>query len=195
MKPVHVILAGGLSSRFGEPKAFALWKNKPLYQWCKQALGGEALILSRPELTGRFKASGETAVLEDAEPFKGKGPLAGIYTAMSCEEGDIYTVLACDTPLIRKETVAALKQLIGTGADAVVPVAGGRAQPLAAVYHKRVKQTIYEQLCRDQLKISDFLSQICVEYVEAGEIGAKKDEFTNVNKKSDLERIEPFRFE
>lgn len=71
---------------------------------------GEALILSRPELTERFKARGETAVLEDAEPFKGKGPLAGIYTAMAYEEGDIYTVLACDTPLIRKETVAALKQ-------------------------------------------------------------------------------------
>ncbi|MCY7855437.1 molybdenum cofactor guanylyltransferase [Bacillus sonorensis] len=192
MKPVYVLLAGGLSSRFGDPKAFALWKNKPLYQWCKQALGGEALILSRPGLTDRFKSQGETAVLEDVEPFKGKGPLAGIYTAMEHQDGDIYIVLACDTPLIRNETISSLKKQIASGADAVVPVAGGRAQPLAAVYHKRVKQTICEQLRRDELKISDFLDRISVKYIDAEKIGAKNEEFVNVNKKSDLERLEAF---
>jgi molybdopterin-guanine dinucleotide biosynthesis protein A len=77
-----------------------------------------------------------------------------------------------------------------------VPVAGGRAQPLAAVYHKRVKQTSsMNSFVADQLKISRFpLAAFASEYVEAGEIGAKEDEFTNVNKKSDLERIEAFRF-
>ena len=70
MKEIHVILSGGLSRRFGEPKAFARWKGKPLYQWCKQALGDDVLILSRPGLTERFIELGEKAVLEDIEPYK-----------------------------------------------------------------------------------------------------------------------------
>ncbi|MEC1262314.1 molybdenum cofactor guanylyltransferase [Bacillus swezeyi] len=190
MKPVHIVLSGGLSRRFGEPKAFALWKNKPLYQWCKQAFGGEALILSRPGLTDRFRSYGEKKVLEDVEPFEGKGPLAGIYTAMVREEGDVYVILACDTPLIRKSTISALKEQMTPADDAVVTVADGRAQPLVAVYHKRVKHILYDQLRRDELKISCFLERIRVKYIEAHVIGAEPWEFINVNKKSDLDKIE-----
>ncbi|MFO6495226.1 MULTISPECIES: molybdenum cofactor guanylyltransferase [Bacillus] len=192
MKPVYVVLSGGLSRRFGEPKAFAMWKNKPLYQWCKQAVGGEALILSHPGLTERFKSYGEKTVWEDIEPFRGKGPLAGIYTAMEHEEGDIYVVLACDTPLIRHATIKALTEQLTPESDAVVAVADGRAQPLAAVYHKRIKHIIYEQLLQDELKIKSFLDRIRVKYIEAQAIGAESWEFLNVNKKSDLKKIEAF---
>ncbi|EWH21543.1 molybdenum cofactor guanylyltransferase [Bacillus haynesii] len=192
MKEIHVILSGGLSRRFGEPKALARWKGKPLYQWCKQALGDDVLILSHPGLTERFIELGEKAVLEDIEPFRGKGPLAGMYTAMERAEGECYIFSACDTPLVRKETISALKRQMTPGVDAVVPVADGRAQPLVAVYHRRVKSVLLEQLQQNELKISSFLNRIRVKYIEADAVGAEPREFINVNKKSDLDKIEPF---
>ncbi|MDA1475731.1 molybdenum cofactor guanylyltransferase [Bacillus changyiensis] len=189
MKPVHVLLAGGLSRRFGEPKAFALWENKPFYQWCKQAMGGKVVILSHSELLDRFKNNGEISVIEDIDPFKGKGPLAGIYTAMEHQDGDCYVVLACDTPLIRQNTMTTLKKSMSLETDAVVIVANGQVQPLVAVYHKRVKPVLYEQLCQNELKLSNFLSRIRVTYIHAETIGAKASEFFNMNEKSDLEII------
>nr|UAL16304.1 molybdenum cofactor guanylyltransferase [Bacillus paralicheniformis] len=186
----HII--GGLSRRFGEPKAFARWQGKPLYQWCKRALGGDVLILSRPGLTERFKEFGEKAVLEDIEPFSGRGPLAGMYTAMVRAEGECYIFSACDTPLVRQETISALKQQMTPADDAVVPVADGRAQPLVAVYSRRVKSVLLEQLQQNELKISSFLDRIRVKYIEADRVGAEPWEFINVNKKSDLDKIEPF---
>lgn len=40
MKRVNVILAGGASRRFGEPKAFAKWKGGMFYEQVKKAFGG-----------------------------------------------------------------------------------------------------------------------------------------------------------
>ena len=99
---------------------------------------------------------------------------------------------ACDTPLVRQETISALKRQLTPADDAVVPVADGRAQPLVAVYHRRVKSVLHEQLQQNELKISSFLDRIRVKYIEADAVGAEPWEFINVNKKSDLEEIEPF---
>lgn len=38
MKRVNVILAGGASRRFGEPKAFAKWKGGMFYEQAKKSL-------------------------------------------------------------------------------------------------------------------------------------------------------------
>lgn len=148
--------------------------------------------MSRPGLTERFIELGEKAVLEDLEPFRGKGPLAGMYTAMERTEGECYIFSACDTPLVRKETISALKRQMTPADDAVVPVADGRTQPLIAVYHRRVKSVLLEQLQQNELKISSFLDRIRVKYIEAEAVGAEPREFINVNKKSDLDKIEPF---
>lgn len=105
MKHVNVLLAGGASRRFGEPKAFVKWKGRMFYECAKEALGEQTVIISRPEFIDRFQENGENEVYQDAEPFQGMGPLAGIYTAFKKTDGDLYTVLSCDTPLIQRRTM------------------------------------------------------------------------------------------
>ena len=83
MKRVNVILAGGASRRFGEPKAFAKWKGGMFYEQAKKAFGGgETVIISRPEHIKKFLSNRERHVFADEPRFRGMGPLAGIYTAM-----------------------------------------------------------------------------------------------------------------
>ncbi|AEP86402.1 molybdenum cofactor guanylyltransferase [Bacillus spizizenii] len=190
MKHTNVLLAGGASRRFGEPKAFVNWRGKMFYEWAKKALGEHMVIISRPEFIDRFQENGEIEVYQDAEPFQGMGPLAGIYTAFKKTDGDLYTVLSCDTPLIQRRTMLELKRLMTEGIDAVVPISDGREQPLIAIYHKRIMPILYDQLSEKRLRISDLLGRISVCYVQAEEIGANPAEFINVNTRDDFRRLE-----
>ncbi|MBK4202755.1 molybdenum cofactor guanylyltransferase [Bacillus subtilis] len=190
MKHTNVLLAGGASRRFGEPKAFVNWRGKMFYEWAKKALGEHTVIISRPEFIDRFQENGEIEVYQDAEPFPGVGPLAGIYTAFKKTDGDLYTVLSCDTPLIQRRTMLELKRLMTEGIDAVVPISDGREQPLIAIYHKRIMPILYDQLSEKRLRISDLLGRISVCYVQAEEIGANPAEFINVNTRDDFRRLE-----
>ncbi|MCC8352224.1 molybdenum cofactor guanylyltransferase [Bacillus sp. AF23] len=189
MKQINVLLAGGASRRFGEPKAFVKWRGRMFYEWAKKSLGEQAVIISRPEFIDRFQENGETEVYQDAEPFQGMGPLAGIYTAFEKTDGDLYTILSCDTPLIRKRTMAELRRMVTADTDAVIPISGGRVQPLIALYHKRVMPILYEQLSEKKLKLSDFLDRISVRYVQAEEIAAVPEEFMNINTRHDYRRL------
>ncbi|MBY4603709.1 MULTISPECIES: molybdenum cofactor guanylyltransferase [Bacillus] len=190
MKHINVLLAGGASRRFGEPKAFVKWKGRMFYEWAKQALGEHTVIISRPEFIDRFQENGENEVYQDADPFQGMGPLAGIYTAFKKTDGYLYTVLSCDTPLIQRRTMLKLQRLMTPGIDAVVPISDGREQPLIAIYHKRIMPILYDQLSEKRLRISDLLGQISVCYVQAEEIGANPAEFVNVNTRDDFRRLE-----
>ncbi|MCY8634843.1 molybdenum cofactor guanylyltransferase [Bacillus spizizenii] len=190
MKHINVLLAGGASRRFGEPKAFVNWRGKMFYEWAKKAFGEHTVIISRPEFIDRFQENGEIEVYQDAEPFQGMGPLAGIYTAFKKTDGDLYTVLSCDTPLIQRRTMLELKRLMTEGIDAVVPISDGREQPLIAIYHKRIMPILYDHLSEKRLRISDLLGRISVCYVQAEEIGANPAEFINVNTRDDFRRLE-----
>lgn len=184
---VNVILAGGTSRRFGEPKASYLYKGKPLYEHVKeQLLDGQIMIISHPELVPFFKGRGEQAVYLDDEHVRGRGPLAGIYTAMQKQEADWYLVTACDMPFIRKETAQVLSSYCQEHVDAVVPCILGRLQPLFALYHRRSFPLIHECLMENQLAIKDLLQKLKVHVVAEDELNMTSNEFHNINKRSDL---------
>lgn len=189
MKHCHILLAGGLSRRFGQPKAFLNWKGMPLYEWCKQALvSEETFIISHPSLVSKFRARQEENVMVDLEPFSGKGPLAGIYTAMHHIQSDYYTFLPCDTPLVKQRTIELLKKE-ACGFDAVVPISDGRIHPLISVIHQRAKEVLYKQLLQNQLKTADIFQHLHTNYLEVERCGSKSWEFINVNKKEDLREL------
>lgn len=187
MRIVNVILAGGASRRFGEPKASHVYQGKPLYEHVKeQLLKGETVIISHPKLLPFFKARGEQAVWLDDEQVRGYGPLAGIYTAMQKQEADWYLVTACDMPFIRKETAVALSSYCHEHVDAVVPMVQERLQPLFALYHRRSLPFISACLKENQLAIKDLLQKLHVQVVSADELNVAPNEFHNINKRSDL---------
>lgn len=71
---------------------------------------------------------GWTSLPAIADP--GEGPLAALAAAASAVDGADVVLLACDMPSVSVELLRALASMEGT----VVPVVGGRAQPLCARY-------------------------------------------------------------
>src|SRR5699024_5684787 len=99
MNITGVLLAGGASRRYGEPKAFATYQGKSFYQWALEALQpytDHIIIVSHPDLYDRFVKDASCNVVQDDPRFQGLGPLAGIYSAMKAMAADWYCVLACD---------------------------------------------------------------------------------------------------
>lgn len=187
MDVVNVILAGGASRRFGEPKASHVFQGKPLYEHVKrQLLKGQTVIISHPSLLPFFKARGERRVWLDDEQVRGCGPLAGIYTAMQKQEAAWYLVTACDMPFIRRETAEALLSYCNDHEDAVIPFVQGRLQPLFALYHRRCLTSIEVCLKENQLAMKELLQSLKVRIVSEEELNVTPNEFRNINKRSDL---------
>ena len=149
MSVVNVILAGGASRRFGEPKASHMYQGKPLYEHVKkQLLDGQTIIISHPVLLPFFEARGEQAVWLDDEQMRGCGPLAGIYTAMQKQDADWYLVTACDMPFIRKRDSRGIIVLLQRAYRCRCPACAGQvttfvcalSPPLSSVYSRVFKR-------------------------------------------------------
>lgn len=162
MKVAGVVLAGGESRRFGQPKAFAVHNGKFFYECALEVLKphvDDTVIVARPEAESKFTGS---CVIVDTPVFRGMGPLAGLHSAMKNIASDWYCLLACDMPLMNEESIGRIvKEAIRREqCNAVVPVVGGRVQPLAAMYHARTFEILESLLARDIRTVKKFLSEI-----------------------------------
>lgn len=189
VKIAGVIVAGGQSRRFGSDKAFSLYKGKPFFQHSLQAVSSfadEVIIVTSSALFPRFDALANVKVVEDIEEFKGCGPLAGIYTAMNEYQAEWYAVLPVDVPLVTSSLVDRLVSKIDSRYDAIVPVIGGKLQPLLALYRDSVRERIYDQLVREEYKMGTILKGLSVLYLTEEEIG-EREAFHNINTKEDYD--------
>lgn len=103
MKHIGVVLMGGLSSRFGSPKAW--------YQWKGQSLAQHALSLLLPfcdhlVLVARCDQEvgdwGQNQVIHDEEGVDAS-PLRGIATVQKAFPHDKLLVIPCDAPWIQPQ--------------------------------------------------------------------------------------------
>lgn len=132
-----IIVAGGLSRRFGSDKASASLRGRPLLQWVRDALApvvdeivvvtaaGQALPPMHPAIP--------VSVVEDREPER--GPLAGLAAGFAAAATPVCFAASCDAPLLRTDVVEHVVASLGDH-DAVLPEVGGFPQPLAAAYRR-----------------------------------------------------------
>lgn len=191
MKVVGVLLAGGESRRFGEPKAFAVYNEKCFYERVCEALVAhvdEIVIVAHPKIRTRFIRSHR--VIEDDPVFQGKGPLAGLYSVMKTVRSDWYCMMACDMPLVNEKVVKHLIKAAESDAyDAVVPKIEGHLQPLAAMYHHRTFATLESLLNDDERKVKRFLDHIKVRYLHENDFKMGSFYFQNINTKQEYARL------
>jgi molybdenum cofactor guanylyltransferase len=188
-KRLGVVLSGGLSRRFGEPKAFSLFKGKAMYQWALQAihpLVDETIIVSHPTLVHRFKQETSETIYEDEENYLGLGPLAGIYTGMLKQSATWYYVLPCDTPLITCDVFFLLeKHLKENDVLGIIPMYGGRLQPLISIFHRDLLPTIKNLLDQGLLRMTDLTHRASIKKIELNEYYTDNP-FININTKLEL---------
>jgi molybdopterin-guanine dinucleotide biosynthesis protein A len=133
-QPVGAVLAGGRGRRIGGDKATVELDGRPLIAYPVAALAAvlaEVVVVAREE-TVLPELTGVGAVwIEPAGPGH---PLAGIVHALRAAGGRAVLACAADLPLVGPELVRLVAESDPGGAPAVVPRAGGRLQPLFALY-------------------------------------------------------------
>lgn len=184
---VGVLLAGGASRRFGSPKAFADIDGKRFYQLSLEALQPAVesiIIVTSEQLEKSYTASLGMKIIRDVEKHVGKGPLAGIYSAMLERKADWYAIAPVDVPFIRPAIYYELLNQRESEKEAIISVANGRVQPLIALYHYSLKARIRELLETNRLSMQDLLNLTEVNYIQF----IDETPFININRQQDYER-------
>lgn len=192
MKTVGILLAGGLSRRFGTPKAFAELQGKAFYAYVYDALDAvcdHIVIITRPELISRFPR--EMDVLSDNEKFAGMGPLAGIYTAMNERPAQQYLVLPCDMPYISEEETATFMKRVSSNADITAIRSADSNIPLFSLWNAHVLADLEIELQNGQLRVMQFMAKKKTDWLDSLSIG-EPAVFHNINKPDHLKGADDF---
>ncbi|MDV6378840.1 molybdenum cofactor guanylyltransferase [Sporosarcina sp. GW1-11] len=185
---VGILLAGGQSRRFGEPKAFAKYEGQPFYRYSVEALRPfceEIIVVTRPEFVERFPR--DLHVTTDSDLFAGMGPLAGILSAMELVDAERYIVLPCDMPFMEHDVIANL--LARHQGDVTGVTVEGKLHPLVSIWRGTVKPTIRQALLENNRRVMHVQALHQVEWIE-GNLLTNQPElaFKNVNTPCELER-------
>lgn len=178
------ILAGGKSSRMGSDKGLLMLNGKPMIQYIIDTvtnLNGSVAIISNNEAYASFGLPVYPDLIEN------KGPVGGIYTALSNSTTDLNLILSCDTPFISLKLIQSLIQN-SKNVDVCIPSFKGRVHPLIGVYKTRTITSFKNSLAANSLKLMEVNQKLNMLTVKV-ESEFDQIELTNLNTKSDLEAI------
>lgn len=138
------------------------------------------------------------------------GPIGGLHAGCShlwspiCrpsalpEEGDSESVMvaACDMPFLEIDLYRFLKREMereeyrrSHPVDGVVPIAGERVHPLAAIYKKRAGAVFQEQIAAGEYRLTEALKRLNILYVDISENVEMCGMLRNINTIREYERL------
>jgi len=191
-----LVLAGGLSSRFGSKKALTALSGRTLIRYVvdriSQIAGETIVVIGRGESPEDFLRALPTSVNLLNDDLEGKTPLIGILTGLRAVETDYAVVLSCDIPFINWKVIELLYAR-ASGNDAAIPRwESSKIEPLEAVYRAppMIKAT-ERALASGRLSILDAIEGLDrVVYVSVEDdirkIDPTLETFFNINTKADL---------
>jgi molybdopterin-guanine dinucleotide biosynthesis protein A len=158
-----IVLAGGASRRMGEPKAGLDWHGTSLLRRTTgvlaRAVEGPVLVVRAPGMP--LPPLPATVQVVD-DPVAGRGPLQGMAVGLeAAAQARAPTAFVCSTdlPFLHAAFVRRVLRALDARTDAVVPVAGGHRQPLAAAYRTCLAPACRELLAADRLRPAFLLEQ------------------------------------
>lgn len=180
MSTTGIILCGGRSTRMGQDKGSLALGDETLLQRAVRVVrevADNVIVVAR---AGQGAPAGVRVV---HDPVEDLGPLAGIAAGLAASHTELNIVIACDMPLIRPEVLRRLLDLCGD-ADICVPVVGGRASPLCAVYRGDVAAAANELLASGERRVMALLDRVDTRRVDAAvflDIDPHLDSFVSCN--------------
>ena len=182
------ILAGGKSSRMNyNNKALLNYKEKRFIEHIIEAGKEYKEVIIISNNLEEYKGF-NLRIVEDI--YKGNGPLSGIHSALINSTTDKVLCIACDMPLITKETL----NIIGSYQeeyDVLVPKVSERLQPLCGVYSKNIISKIEEAIKENNNKLQLLIRTLNLKVIE-GDINSKfiEQDFLNINTEKEYKELE-----
>jgi molybdenum cofactor guanylyltransferase len=182
------ILAGGKSTRMGRDKALLEYEGRILLA---RALDMARSVTREVRIVGKQeKFAAFAPVVEDI--FRDCGPLGGIHAALRASGSELNLILAVDMPFVSAgflQYLVAQAQAV-PNAVVVVPAAGGRRQPLCAIYRRQFAYLAENALSCGEYKIDRLFDGICTRTISPEELataGFAPSVFCNLNTPEELE--------
>jgi molybdopterin-guanine dinucleotide biosynthesis protein A len=165
-----VLLVGGASSRFGSPKALALFRGRTLAE-----IGWETLAFCDERIAVGKAADGfelPFPVLDDGSEVR--AAIAGVVAGLRAAAHEVAVVLPVDTPLV---TPASIRALADACRDAAVPQTG----PLPGAYRK----TALPALESGELSLRRAIAAL-----DVAQLDLDPAELVNINTPDELELLQ-----
>lgn len=185
LRTVGIMLAGGLSRRYGSPKAFAEYEGRLFHERACEALAGACdpvVVAASEALASRFPAA--YTICTDLPEMKGLGPLAGICSVMMRYPAGRYMVLPCDMPRIGPKEIMRLGDLarLHEEADVIaVHTEAGDDLPLLSVWRGGLEEQLRENISSGRLGVMKLLGKLDTVWLKARYIHADPERFHNFN--------------
>jgi molybdopterin-guanine dinucleotide biosynthesis protein A len=130
----------------------------------KQVCAEVWVVTNQPKRFVSFAEEGVRIILDD---YPGLGPLGGMASAFSRASYPDVWVVGCDMPFICGRVAQHLaKCRRNHSVEAVVPVLGGKRQPLHAVYDKNCGEIIRQLLNQEVRRVDGFLESVHCLYMD-----------------------------
>lgn len=185
MKLNAFILAGGKSSRMGVDKGLVPLAGKPMIQYIIETLESLKLPIYIISNNAEYKNFGHP-VFEDL--ISDKGPIGGIYTALSVSDSEVNLILSCDTPFVN---TGLIESLIAESKTQSITISEfeERQHPLIGIYSKSGIKTFQSQIEKDELKLSKANELLNVKVVPMDNVkGITAHAFDNINTIEELKQ-------
>jgi molybdenum cofactor guanylyltransferase len=185
------ILAGGKSSRMGMDKAFIVLDGSALLVRALAVARSVAtdvrIVSGKPGDAAKFRSY--APVVEDV--FHDCGPLGGIDAALQASTAELNLLLAVDMPFVSGQLLRFLIARARSSISTVtVPRAGGRSQPLCAVYRRAFADVAEKALRAGRYKIDALFHNVATDSIGDAELhaaGFSASMFRNLNTPEELD--------
>ena len=183
------VLAGGLSSRMGQPKGLLPFAGTPLVVRLARRVES---VTETPTIIGPPAIYGGLGFRVIGDDRKNAGPLGGICTALRVATHEWNLIVGCDLPFLTREWLEYLiSRASDSPADVVIPLNERGCEPLCAMYRQRAHGAIAAALDRGVRKITDGLAGLTLAAIAPAEWKAFDPRgrlFKNINTPTDYEQ-------
>ncbi len=184
------ILAGGKSSRMGFDKQLLMADDRRILEniirTLKEEFSDILIVTAKPQLYEGM----DVRLCNDI--YFGKGPLAGVHSALHHARSQYVYLLACDMPVVNLNFVRHLKNnLLNSGADICAGKFQDRLEPFNAFYSRALLDEVVSRLETGNSSLFRFIyaSRACVvSQDEAASFDKELQMFTNINTRSEYEK-------
>ena len=170
------ILAGGENSRMARHKAFLDCHGRTFIEVIVDKMRqwfDDILIVTNSKV---LFTDMDVQVFEDIIPHK--GPIGGLYTALSLTNKERVFCIACDMPFFKDDILQRIIQASERQEfDCYVPRSRFGLEPLFAIYRRRIRDLVKKGIESERLSIANVLEGCRTSYIDIHD----KDALININ--------------